>query len=232
MTSRTCLVIGASGSIGSEIAKTFIEEGYEVWTSSRSAGQVSSRVLQLIGETKFDTAALSFGPAFDAVVWAQGVNQNDSITDVDLEKFEQVMSANTVFVLATLRSLIDSQKLSTGARLCVVSSIWQEVMRTNKLSYSISKAAVGALIKSCAIDLAKFGFLINAVLPGVLETPMTRSVLSDEQLRNVQSATDFNRLVTPAEVAKLVLFLCSLSNTAVTGQSIIADLGFSNVRSI
>jgi hypothetical protein len=131
-----------------------------------------------------------------------------------------------------MSSLLASKKITNGARLCVVSSIWQQAIRTNKLSYSITKSALSGLVQSAALDLADQNILVNAVLPGVLDTPMTRSVLSSEQIDSVASRTGFARLVTPQEVAALCHFLCSEANTALTGQSLVADLGFSNVRPV
>ncbi len=83
---------------------------------------------------------------------------------------------------------------------------------------------------SASADLARDGHLINAVLPGALETPMTRSNLSAEQIDRIASATGFNRLTSLGDVASAVLSLCSPDNTGLTGQFLTADLGFSHVR--
>ena len=134
--------------------------------------------------------------------------------------------------LSKMELIMFSKKITNGARLCLVSSIWQHAIRSNKLSYSISKSALSGLVQSAALDLANQNILVNAVLPGVLDTPMTRSVLSIDQINSVASRTGFARLVTPQEVAALCHFLCSEANTALTGQSLVADLGFSNVRPV
>jgi NAD(P)-dependent dehydrogenase (short-subunit alcohol dehydrogenase family) len=85
---------------------------------------------------------------------------------------------------------------------------------------------------SAAADLAQDGHLINAVLPGVLDTPMTRRNLSSDQIAKVAAATKFHRLPSLQSVVSTVLFLCSEDNVDLTGQFITADLGFSNVRFI
>jgi NAD(P)-dependent dehydrogenase (short-subunit alcohol dehydrogenase family) len=226
------LIIGASGTLGGSIVKAFTDATFEVWSSGRSPQDEIQNHLTLVGETVPDLNCLKSAPDFDVVVWAQGVNRNDSIQTVSGRDFEEVFNANVGFIVSTLNSLLESKSLQSNARLCVISSIWQEVIRPNKLSYSVSKAAIEALVKSCAVDLARSGYLVNAVLPGVIETPMTRSVLSSEEIERVEAATGFDRLVSPAEIAQTVLFLCSNKNTAITGQSIIVDLGFSNVRPI
>ena len=180
------------------------------------------------GFSSVDFAA--HGP-FHAVCWAQGANCQDSVQDFDAAAGADLYEANCLYVARSLNELLAGNLLSpAGARLCVVSSIWQERARQTKLSYTMTKAALGGLVRSASVDLAADGHLINAVLPGVLDTPMTHAALAPEQVRRVAEATLFNALPTPAGVARLVGFLCSDQNTVVTGQSITADLGFSNVR--
>ena len=232
MTNKKCLVIGASGAIGSAVVEQFVQNKFQVWTSSRSISANGNQQLQLLGRSNADRKSLQDAPNFDAVVWAQGANLNDNITDVEDDAFAELMQANVGFVVSTMSSLLDSKKITNGARLCVVSSIWQQAIRPNKLSYSITKSALSGLVQSAALDLADQNILVNAILPGVLDTPMTRSVLSSEQINSVASRTGFTRLVSPQEVAVLCHFVCSESNTTLTGQSLVADLGFSNVRPV
>ena len=232
MTNKTCLVIGGSGAIGSAVVEQFIENEFQVWTSSRSVNTNAKQQLQLLGKSETDRKSLHGAPTFDAVVWAQGANLNDNINDVDDAAFAELMQANVGFVVSTMSSLLASKKITNGARLCVISSIWQQAVRPNKLSYSITKSALSGLVQSAALDLAGQNILVNAILPGVLDTPMTRSVLSSEQINSVASRTGFARLVTPQEIAGLCHFVCSEANTTLTGQSLVADLGFSNVRPV
>jgi hypothetical protein len=232
MTNKTCLVIGGSGAIGSAVVEQFIENKFQVWTSSRSVNANIKQQLQLLGKSDADRKSLLDAPNFDAVVWAQGANLNDNITDVEDDAFAELMQANVGFVVSTMSSLLDSKKITNGARLCVISSIWQQAIRPNKLSYSITKSALSGLVQSAALDLADQNILVNAILPGVLDTPMTRSVLSSEQINSVATRTGFARLITPQEVAVLCHFVCSEANTTLTGQSLVADLGFSNVRPV
>ena len=177
------------------------------------------------------SALKELGP-FDAVCWAQGVNCNDSVYDVDITNHERVYRANVLYVLSSLQTLLLEKLLRKPARLCVVSSIWQKLARQSKLSYCISKAALQGLVLSAAADLARDGHVINAVLPGVIDTPMTRRNLSEEQVRKVEESTLFRRLPTLEEVASTVFKLCKSDTTAITGQFISIDLGYSSVRVI
>ncbi|MHB1678846.1 MAG: SDR family oxidoreductase, partial [Sulfuriferula sp.] len=83
---------------------------------------------------------------------------------------------------------------------------------------------------SAAADLAAEGHLVNAILPGALDTPMTRHNLTSEQIGRLTGATQFGRLPQLEDVSKLAYYLCSEENTGITGQFIAADLGFSHVR--
>lgn len=219
------LVFGGSGQIGAACADKLREEGDDVIVTSRQGGD---------GVAAYDPLAhklaLPGEGQFDAVVWAQGANLGDSILDFDLERHRAIYDANVTFVLESLHALLTSDRLADGARLCVISSVWQNVARPNKLSYMVSKAALQGLVQSAATDLAERGILVNAVLPGALDTPMTRQNLSTEQIGRIAGMTKFGRLAALDDVAALVAFLCSPANTSITGQFVAVDLGFQNAR--
>jgi hypothetical protein len=94
----------------------------------------------------------------------------------------------------------------------------------------MTKSALQGLVLSAATDLAADGHLFNAVLPGILDTPMTRANLTVDQIMKAESATKFGRLPTMEDVTSLILYLCSRDNTGITGQFIAADLGMSRVH--
>lgn len=224
------LVFGASGAIGSAIADTLAAAGFTVHGTSR-AGAGDTIALDPIGAPD-GLAALDALPALDAVVWAQGANRNDAAATVQRDGFEAVMAANVTYVVVTLARLLQSDRLARPARMVVISSIWEQVARSGKFSYTVSKAAIGGLVRAASIDLAADGHLINAVGPSVTDTPMTRSMLSDDQIAGVAGQTGFGRLTSLNDVAGLTAHLCSTANTGVTGQSIAVDLGFSHARAL
>jgi len=85
---------------------------------------------------------------------------------------------------------------------------------------------------SLSADLAKNNILINAVLPGAIDTPMTRQNLSEEQISNIANQTDHGRLVNLDDIANAVWMLSSPNNSAVTGNFLTVDLGFSYVKKV
>ena len=228
------LLFGGSGAVGQAIGDRAGALGWSVTAVSRSQRSDTADRSWVRYDPAGDGFSLSdfaSGGPFDAVCWAQGENRQDSVRDFDAAASADLYEANCLYIARSLNELLAANLLSpAGARLCVVSSIWQERARQAKLSYTMTKAALGGFVRSASVDLAAEGHLINAVLPGVLDTPMTHAALAPEQVRRVAQATPFNALATPDGIARLVGFLCSDQNTVVTGQSITADLGFSNVR--
>jgi NAD(P)-dependent dehydrogenase (short-subunit alcohol dehydrogenase family) len=211
------LVFGAKGALGSAIVDELQQRDYRVHTHSHDQS----------------IEALDAMPILDAVVWAQGINGSDSIADGFSEAtYGAVIEANVTFVARSMAHLLKISRINNPARFCVLSSIWQDQARTNKLSYTVSKAAVGGLVRSCAADLGNRGILINAVLPGVVDTAMTRKNLSSEQIEHIQGASALGHLATPQDIATTVAFLISPENRSITAQSLTVDAGFSLIRGL
>ncbi len=228
------LLVGGRGSIGEAIRKKFTDQGWRVVTTTR---RLAASDKQHGEQVQFDPLASPpdtggverHGP-YAAVCWSQGANLNDNVYTVDEAAHLELYRANCLFIVASLKFLLNRKLLAPQARFCVISSIWQNLARQNKLSYCMTKAALQGLVLSAAADLAADGYLINAILPGALDTPMTRQNLSAAQINRLTCATLFNRLPRLEDVTNLAYFLCSEGNTGITGQFIAADLGFSHVR--
>jgi nucleoside-diphosphate-sugar epimerase len=88
---KTCLVFGGNGAIGSAIADLFRSLDYTVWTTTRGDSSDGDHQVQIVGDPQVDKAFIENLPKLDVVVWAQGVNQNDSILDVDIAQLSQVI---------------------------------------------------------------------------------------------------------------------------------------------
>lgn len=166
----------------------------------------------------------------DAAVWAQGANYNDNIRTFDIEAHKRIYTANVTYILVSLQMLLNGNLLAPTAKLCIISSIWQNIAKQNKMSYGITKAALQGLVQSLAIDLGGSGILVNAVLPGALDTPMTRANLSSDQIARLEQMSPLGSLPSLADVCNLIGFLCSEANTGITGQFIAADRGLSYAR--
>ena len=218
------LVFGGSGTIGSQVSAELSAEGNEVVTVSNSS-------LNADIQTKdgFEPL-LDLKVKFNGCVWAQGVNSNDTLNTSD--NFEDVLNTNLVYIVKSLRFLLDNQLLESNSRLVVVSSVWQNIIRKNKFSYSVSKAALEGLVNSVTADFSSSGIRCNAVLPGVVDSKMTRENLTASQISKIESETPSRRLVTVHELAKVISWLLSENSNGVNGQFITVDNGWSNVRTL
>jgi hypothetical protein len=99
------------------------------------------------------------------------------------------------------------------------------------MSYTVTKAAVGGLVRSMAVDLGNTkSILVNGLLPGVVDSPMARGLLKPEQIENVQWQTPGHKMVIPSDVASATYLLGCEENTAISGQSLFVDYGFSIAR--
>ena len=125
--------------------------------------------------------------------------------------------------------LLNNDKINPDAKMVIISSIWENFSRENKLSYSITKSSLSGLVKNLAFDLSKQNILINNVLPGVIDNEMSQKTLSEKEFNYVKSYMNFGRLITLDDVHKTIKFLV-VENTGITGQSITVDLGFTNFR--
>jgi len=218
------LIFGASGALGTAIKTELESKGHHVISASnKSAG---SDVRTING---FEGIA-RLGLKFDGCVWAQGVNVNDTL--LTAETFGETLEANLLFVINSMKFILNTNLLTPGPSLVLVSSVWQNLSRKNKFSYSISKAALEGLLNSVLADFSENGLRINAVLPGVIDSPMTRANLSDAQLKTIQNQTPSGKLVSTSDLARVITWLLSGESIGINGQFINVDNGWSNVRTI
>lgn len=234
MTPWRFLIFGASGAIGRTVTEHGARRG---WTAVRVGRGDAPDAGERADWRRYDPLRDDIGVAlageapFDGVCWAQGANLSDSLHDFDESRHLDLYRANCLTVMAGMSALLGAGLLRAGgARLVVISSIWQDRARANKLSYTVTKAAVGGLVRSAAVDLGADGHLVNGVLPGVLDTPMTAANLSPGQLATVRAKTTAGRLPDLDTVAELTCFLCSAENHSISGQSIPVDLGMANAQ--
>ena len=180
------LIFGAGGALGGSIAEHLEYKKFEIYTAGQTIWQDRKRHIELSYGENFNANRFADFPDFDAVVWAQGLNISDSVGDYRDEDLAKILQSNVIFVASSLKALMAANKVRCKSRLAIVSSIWQIESRPNKFSYTVSKSALQGLIKSAAIDLGPKDILINGVLPGVVDTPMTRMHLSNKQLERIQ----------------------------------------------
>jgi len=166
------------------------------------------------------------------VVWAQGKNINDSIENFKSSNLDVMFDANVRYILYSCQILLKEKLLSKNARMCIISSIWQNLSRKNKLSYSITKSSLKGLVQSMSSDLAKYGISVNAILPGPIDNKMTRLNLTDKNLDSFINSTPYKKIVKASDVAEAVSWICSKQAEGVSAQFITLDYGYSNLREV
>lgn len=224
MATNRALIFGAMGDIGGECVLNLTTRGWQVQRASRANKGADLRTT----DPHWMTDLMAFG-TFNAVVWASGCNWSDTILD-DRDSLNRMLEGNVFYMQETMQAIISAEALQNPCRFVVLSSVWQESARSNKFSYIVSKSALSGLVRSVMIDLADAGISINAVLPGPVNTEMTRRNLTDEQIMRFEQATPIGRLVRVREVANTVAWLCSDESAGVNGQSIAVDGGFLGAR--
>ena len=123
--------------------------------------------------------------------------------------------------------------IKNKGKVVILSSFWELITRQEKFSYTVTKAAVGGLVRSMAVDLGNSkGILVNGLLPGIVDSPMARGLLKPEQIANVEKQTPGKKMIIPSDVANAAFLLESEDNTAISGQSLVVDFGFSIARII
>ena len=230
MMASDLLLFGAGGALGTAIGTHLLGMGYTLNTAGGSTLPGAASHLPLSYDAPFEASSLSGLPSLEVVVWAQGVNCSDTVAAFEADDLQHLLQGNVLFIASSLQALLAAGKLGEGCRLVVVSSIWQLESRPGKFSYTVSKAALQGLVKSCALDLGPRGIVINAVLPGVLDTPMTRANLSAEQIATITAQSALGRLPQPEDIAAAVGFLASPTNRSITGQFLTVDAGFIGLK--
>jgi len=225
----TALLFGSRGAIGSTIAATFARQGWGVVTVSHAADVESEYSVE---EEGWASRLEESGYVFNSVIWAQGTNVADSVVAFDSAAHEHVVRANLDFVMTTMSRILNSSILATNARFTVLSSIWATLARSQKMSYMISKAGLHALVRSAAIDLARRGISVNSVSPGVIDSPMTRSFVSEESLEKLAESSNGGKLATLQEVANVVCWLSGPSASGISGQDLIVDRGWGTSKNV
>jgi 3-oxoacyl-[acyl-carrier protein] reductase len=211
---KKVLIFGATGTLGSACRKEMEELGFDAVPVGRDLS-----MLETIGK-------------IDGAIWAQGMNFTGGISETTAEAWDEIWQANFNFIVKSLGILLKNKSLQSGARLVVISSVWQELTRAEKVAYIASKAAVGGLVRGLAADLGSQDIAINAVLPGVVDSPMTVKNLSPDQIEAIALSTPGGKLVTAQEVARVAAFLVDNKSGGINGQSIIVDRGWSITRNV
>jgi hypothetical protein len=220
------LIFGSTGTLGGAILDKYRAEKWDITCAVRKVVNDCDIQLPL-------TSDVLVSRKFDAVVFAQGANVNGSAMQTGTKELNELFEANVTVIAESVSTLMGANAINEGGRVVILSSLWEQFTRQEKFAYSVTKAAVGGLVRSLAVDLGRQKkILVNGILPGIVNSPMVARTLSPEQIANVVSQTPIGELATPVDVANSVYMFGSSLNTGISGQSIFVDRGFSVARTI
>lgn len=236
---RPVVVTGAAGGIGSATAAAFARAGARVVAVDRTeeAAQAAVAALPPGGEQHEAVAMdLADGESVDAglarvrsvakdvvaLVNVAGMAEDALVHMLTKDNVRRHLQVNFEAQLQVIQYVTRLMLRSGGGSVVNVSSVTATDGNPGQLAYSASKAALAAATRTLSMELAPKGIRVNAVAPGVIDTPMTRALGEQERARLLRRVS-LGRMGTPDEVAACALWLCSPAASYVTGQVLRID---------
>lgn len=162
----------------------------------------------------------------DILINNAGINIVEPIDDLNKENWDKVLQVNLTGPMFLSRAVASIMKRHENGKILNISSIWGVIGKEKRNAYAASKTGLIGITRTIALDLAPYNILVNALCPGFTVTDLTRSTLNEKEIRNLSNQIPLGRLAETGDIAKTAVFLCSDLNSYITGQTIIADGGF------
>ena len=238
------IVTGAAKGIGAGIVDAFARAGWSVVAVDRDEAplrEVASRADGHVTTLRGDVAdratneaavrlAIDRFGALDAAVGNAGVTLPKRIDETTPEEFDRLFAIN-VKALMYLAQAAHRALAKTKGSLTVIASKTGLVAQRDSPIYVATKGAAVQLARALALDWAPEGIRVNAVCPGIVDTPMLKEFIDAmpdpaASRHEHEVAQPLGRLATPAEVASAVLFLATPAAAFITGVALPVDGGF------
>ena len=240
---RVCVVTGSTSGIGLAAARMLAEEGARVVTSGRSGAPNVGEVLHVSGDLADSDApaelirrASEVGPV-DCLVNNVGSAYQVDFDELTDDQWDEMWNLNVMSYVRAIRAALPAMRERGGA-IVNVSSTAGKRPSTSMPNYTVTKAAVLSLSRLVADLYAKDGIRCNAIAPGPTATDawLAPGGLADQQAERTEKSRDevldavakgrpLGRLAEPAEIATVIVFLCSDRASYVTGSAWSADGG-------
>ena len=233
LSGKTALITGASGGIGSAIAKNLSQQGAHVVLHGTRAGRLEELASEIGSKVSVVAANLSDRDAvgglvveaakstgaIDILVNNAGITRDNLFMRMKDEEWDDVLEVNLTSSMLLCRSAIRAMMKARWGRIISISSIVGVTGNPGQTNYAASKAGMIGFSKSLAAEVASRGITVNIVAPGFIETSMTDE-LTDEQKHKLLANVPAGRLGSSQEVAAAVSFLASEEAAYMTGSTL------------
>lgn len=232
MANRNVLVVGGSGGVGRHIVKAFYGAGYEVsftYLSSEENAQILSYKYHADAyraDSLCEADIIMIKEAIckkygklDALVYAAGIFEDSLAINMTLESWNRVVATNLTAPFLYVKAMTELLRNSGSGRFVCIGSVMGDTGTYGSCSYAATKAGLSGLIKSVALENARYGVTANIVSYGYIDAGMTNAVPSNV-LESAMKKIPMKRLGNPDDAAKIVVDVCSEHFGYVSGQTI------------
>lgn len=236
---KVAIVTGGASGIGKNIVELFVKEGAIVIAADVNENaleeisfvkDVYGMKLNVTSDGEWENLAKEVNEKFgkiDILVNNAGISSEKPFSQIDSEDWQKMLSINGFGPFAGMKHVTPYMVEQKSGSIINISS-YTALIGQGFNHYSASKGAVRALSKAAATTFGRQGIRVNALFPGIIETPMTQSLsTSKELLEQLVRATPLQRLGQPSDVARTALFLASDESSYITGAELVIDGGFS-----
>jgi len=234
LTGMTALVTGASGGLGSSIAKSLAAQGARLAVSGSNVDKLEAFCAGLGGDHAAVPCNLSDGGAVDQLVPQAvealggkldilvnnaGVTRDNLLMRMKDQEFEDVIRVNLEAAFRLMRAAAKPMMKTRFGRIISVTSVVGVTGNPGQANYVASKAGLIGMTKAVAQELASRGITVNAVAPGFMTSAMT-DALNDQQRESILSRIPLGAMGSGEDIGAAVVYLASREAGYVTGQTL------------